>query len=343
VLIDVFRQDPFTAISLTAAVERNPFQPTGIGDLDIFEDEPVFTKTVMIEQRAGELVIIPTSPRGSAPVERVTEKRSARAFTTPRLAMGDTLEASEIDGIRAFGSESELMVAQAEIARRLSGPTGLQRNMEYTWELHRLGCVQGVVLDSDGSVIENWFTAFGISQPAEIPFNLQQSDPPDGALRVLCNQTVRAMARASKGAFLASTRVVGLCGDEFWDALTSHPDVTRTYYNWIAAQELRAGTAFEAMSFGGIDWVNYRGSDDNSTIAIPTDKVKFFPKGAPGVFKRALSPAETFDFVNTRGKPIYVIPIFDKDRNAWWRVEIYSYPLHICTRPEVLFSGRMGT
>jgi hypothetical protein len=35
-----------------------------------------------------------------------------------------------------------------------------------------------------------------------------------------------------------------------------------------------------------------------------------------------------------------VIPIFDRDRNMWWRQEVYSHPLFICTRPEVLMSGR---
>jgi hypothetical protein len=51
---------------------------------------------------------------------------------------------------------------------------------------------------------------------------------------------------------------------------------------------------------------------------------------------------ESFDFVNTPGKDMYVLPIFDRDRNMWWRQEVYSYPLFICKRPEVLYSGRAG-
>ena len=38
---------------------------------------------------------------------------------------------------------------------------------------------------------------------------------------------------------------------------------------------------------------------------------------------------------------MYVQPIFDRDRNEWWRMEASSYPLHICVRPEVLYSGRL--
>jgi hypothetical protein len=231
--------------------------------------------------------------------------------------------------------------------------------MEYTWERHRLSAVQGLLLDADGTVLFNWFAEFGIQQPEEIGFYLNQATPPDGALRTLCNQVVRMMARASQGAFTNRTKVIGLCGDAFWDQLVSHPDVTKTYYNWLQAAELRQGTAFRGnggsadanpmsadasmltpMLFGDIYWINYRGSDDLTSIAIPPDKVKFFPQGSPGTFTVAWAPSDTAQWINRPGRPIYVIPIMDRDRQKWWRMEVESYPLHICTRPEVLFSGR---
>ncbi|HUC18790.1 MAG TPA: major capsid protein, partial [Acetobacteraceae bacterium] len=71
--LNVFRQDPFTMISMTEAVERNPFNPTGIGELNIFEPFPIRTKATMIEERAGILTLIQTTPRGAAGTERVTE------------------------------------------------------------------------------------------------------------------------------------------------------------------------------------------------------------------------------------------------------------------------------
>jgi hypothetical protein len=80
------------------------------------------------------------------------------------------------------------------------------------------------------------------------------------------------------------------------------------------------------MRFGGIDWFNYCGSDDTTTIGIAHDRVKFFPRNANGVFLRALAPAENFTFANTLGREMYVQPIFDRDRNEWWRMEVTSYP-----------------
>ncbi len=338
--LDVFRQDPFTTMSLTSAVERNPFQPSGLGQLGLFSPVPIRDKVLGIEERDGSLVLIPSTPRGAPLVERQTEKRKMRYFEVPRIAAGDTLTADEIQSVRAFGQESEVVQMQAEVARRLSGPTGLLSRVEYTWEFMRLGAVQGILLDASGSTIYNWFTEFGFTQPAEIDFDLDNASPAQGALRKKCNDVVRTMARAAKGAFTPQTRVMAMCGDAFWDDLTTHAEVERTYLNWAAAEDLRQGIAFKSMRFGDIEWFNYRGSDDNTTIKVGTDKVAFFPAGAPGIFQVAHAPAETFDWVNTPGKPVYVIPIFDKDRNAWWRQEVYSYPLFICTRPEVLLRGK---
>ncbi len=343
--LNIFNRDAFSGIALTTAIEKYPFQPTGIGELGLFTPNPIRTTALAVEERQGKLVLIPFSERGEEGTQRVTERRKARYFEVPRLMHSDTITASEIQNIRAFGSESELMQVQAEVARRLNGPTGLTSNIEYTWEFQRLAAVQGLCLDADGEVKFDWFAEFGIEKPKDIVFDLSLnadgSAVKPNSLRPMCNNIVRTMARKSQGAFLPSTEVYAMCGDDFWDRLTNFPDVTRTYYNWAAAQELRQGNAFQAMRFGGINWFNYRGSDDGKTISVKSNEVKFFPKGAPGVFEVAHAPGETFEWVNTPGKPIYVLPIPDLQRNMWWKAEVYSYPLHICTRPEVLMSGKL--
>lgn len=93
---------------------------------------------------------------------------------------------------------------------------------------------------------------------------------------------------------------------------------------------------FKSFPFGGLAFRNFQGTDDTTTIAIAPDKAKCFPVGARGVFQTAWSPAEFMDFVNTPGRDVYALTIPDRDRIAWARVELYSYPLFICTRPEML-------
>lgn len=344
-ILDIFHSDPFSAIALTDAVQRNPFQPVGLGELNIFDPNPIRTKALAVEERNGVLSLIPFSERGAEGTNRTTEKRKMRYFDVPRLMHDDTVYAEEVQSVREFGQESVLMQIETEVARRLSGPTGLLASVEYTKEYLRLAAVQGMVLDpKDGSVMYNWFDEFGVTQATEVAFSLSAGTA--NSLRPICNGIVRTMARKAQGAFTPQTRVFALCGDVFYDNLVNHPDVIRTFVNWSDAKALRdnsQGAAFDAFDFAGITWVNYRGSDDNSTIKIADDKVKFFPVGAPGVFREANAPGETVEWVNTPGKPVYVLPIFDQQRRMWWKMEAYSYPLFICTRPEVLLSGRAGS
>lgn len=413
-LLDIFHSDPFRTIELGAAVEKVPYIPDGLEAMGIFEDEPIRTEALMVEQRAGQLVIVPFTDRGAPGSQRTTERRNARFFSVPRLKMEDTIYAREVAGIRAFGQESELMQVQTELMRRLVGPTGLRSNLRYTQEFHRLAAVQGFLLDSDGSVRFNWFTEFGITANPEVPFNLIANVA--GTVRPNAAGIVRAMKRKSQGAFTNSTSVVALCGDAFFDKLVTHTDVEKTYANWQAAVSLREGSAFKEFTFADIEWVNYRGSDDNfgvavaltngsptgtptslagivaglnvsgpsiaanttvssintgagtfalsanfagatgtyvlnfgggvslgsgGAISVPSNKAVLFPRRAPGVFKRALAPADSAEWINTLGKPEYVRMIPDRDRNEWTKAEMSVYPLHICTRPEVLFTATM--
>ena len=433
VSLDIFNSDPFTTIQLTLAVERAPYLPQGLAALNIFEPKPIRTKVAMVEQRQGVLVALPFTDRGAPGTQRTTELRQARHFLVPRIRMEDTIYADELATIREMGSETELMTVQKELGRRMVGPTGLRSSIEYTREFHRLAAVQGLLLNNNGQVWFNWFNEFEINQPSEVVFNfanLQTEYVASGvaALRPLCNQVIRNMKRAAQGAWVEGrTRAVALCGDAFFDAFISNPEVRSTYLNWMQAQELRQNLAFEVFNWGGIDWINYRGSDDTvglvgtatlnsgtiscpgiqstmtiegvsvgvaglqvsgpgipadatvgsvsagvsftlassavanqsvsgvynfgagnqytggGAISIPSNKCKFFPRFAPGVFQVVWAPGESFQWINTLGKPEYVQIIPDRDRNEWVKVDMTSYPLHICTRPEILQSGSMNS
>jgi hypothetical protein len=56
-----------------------------------------------------------------------------------------------------------------EIAQRSAD---LRQRNEYTLEAHRLGALQGKILDADGTtVVRDFWAEFGISEPAEIFFD----------------------------------------------------------------------------------------------------------------------------------------------------------------------------
>lgn len=338
--LDIFKSNAFKLVSMLGAIESIDHKPQRLGDMGIFTPKPVRTEKLAIESRAGVLSLIKTSQRGAPLAERTTEKRVIRDFRTVRIAKEDRIMASELADIRAFGTESELMQVQAEVARRLAGPAGLMSEAEMTLENMRLGAIQGVVKDADGSTIIDWFDAFGVTQATEIDFDLDNASPASGAVRKKCSQVVRAMMKESKGVWLPTTQVYALCGDAFWDDLTAHAEVRQTYLNTQEARDLRLGVAYESFNYGGITFENYRSTDDGTTVAIATDTAKFFPVNAPGAFLEVFSPGERFEHIGQLGKPFYPMIVPDRDRDMYADIELYSYPLHVCTRPAMLQRAR---
>lgn len=328
---DIFNSNAFSMMSLTGALEEADYKPQYLGGLGIFEPMPVRTRLIAVDRRNGQMVLIPTSAPGSPPRQLENDHRDMVNLNTTRIAEGFTLYAYELDGIRASGSESEFIQVQAEYLRRASR---VRDDMDLTHEYHRLGAVQGKVLDADGTtVIYDYFAEFSEAEAAAISFEL---DVDSTNVRGVCHTLTRSMARSSKGAFSSSTTVHALVGDAFYDALIGHPNVERTYLNWAAAAELRENTAFGAFRFGGITWHNYRGTDDNSTVAIDPDEAKFFPVGARDMFKKAMAPHESIETVNTLGRDTYMVNVLDRDRQMWTKGELYSYPLYVCQKPRVL-------
>lgn len=333
--MDVFNSNAFSLTSLSGQVDKLDYVPGLIGSLGIFEPVPVRTRTVWVDRRAGEVNLIQTSANGAPPEELARDGRSAVPLEAKRLAKGATIYASEIASWRAFGSENEQTVVMQEYNRRMER---VRQDIEYTHEKHRLGAIQGIVLDADGSTIYNYATEFGEAIPAATSFEL---DVDTTDVRGICASLIRSVARAAKGAWIdGRTQLHALVGDAFFDALVNHPQVRQTYLNWSAAADLRGNAAFGAFQYGGITFHNYRGSDDNTEIAINTDQAKFFPVGAVDVFKHVMAPADEFmEYVGAPGQNVYSMNIRDRDRNAWVRNEQYSYPLFVCQRPGLLRAG----
>lgn len=329
--MDIFNNPGFSAMSLSGMVDKLPYAPTLLDQLGIFEPMPVRTRQIFVDRREGSLALIGTSADGAPPEDLAPEDRDLVPLRTTRLTKRFTLYAAELDGIRAFGSETELEAVQTEYARRAAR---LKADMSLTHEYHRLGALQGILLDADGStVIRNYYNDFGVTQ-STTTLDLTSTST---KLRSRCNAIARGLLR--KAGATGYGTIHALIGDSAYDALTDHPEVRGTYLNWAAAADLRAGKVFDDFTFGGITWHNYRGTDDNSTVAVPTNGIRFFPVGVPGVFKKAMAPLESLDFVGSPGQDTYMMNIPDRDRNMWVKGEIYSYPLYFCQRPDLLLAA----
>lgn len=340
--IDIFSQDPFRTTEITAALEEVPYQPQWLGSLNIFEERNISTETIAIEKRDSVLSLVPITPRGAPLPQPERNPRNIRDFRAVRVAKGDRLNASEIQGIRAFGTESELEQVQGETLRRMDT---LRNDVELTHENMRLAAVQGLLLDADGTVVYNYYDLWDVAQPAEIDFDLDNPDPAVGAFQAKCTLVRETMRKNSKGAWSRGVRVYGLAGDDFWAMLIKHPEIHDRYQEFLSLADARRAFANveegwgDEFVAGGIRWVHYIGSDDHAVEVAPT-KVKFFPVGAPGAFLRVNAPGESFDDVNRPGKPFYALTLPDERRNFFVDLEVYSYPLYLPTRPLMLLRGK---
>ncbi len=342
--MDVFNQDAFSAQNMTAAIDKEGYVPTLLGGTPgLFVPPPLGqprSKAIFIEERDNEPAIIHTSPRGAEPSPgRTDEKtRKVRPFMIPRLARSRRIQASEIAGIRAYGSVTEMQSLEMMVQRQ---QYLLQRDFSLTWENMRLGAVQGLVKDAAGETIYNYATEFDQTIPAEVDFDLDAASPVAGILRTRCTTAIRSMTRGLKGLGGNAVTFMAICGDDFWDLLIAHVEVRQTYLNYAAAASLRDKTAWESFYFGGITWTNYRGTDDGSTVSVGTTKAKMFPVGA-GIFQEIYAPAdERFEFDGSPGQQSYSWIVTDQQRNMWADVEMYSYPLFMCTMPQALYQAKM--
>ena len=328
---------------MSEAIERVPTNPGRLGQLNLLSNKPIRTDHFGIEEREGVLNLIQTSKRGE-PLEKGTvEKRKMRYFNTSRIAKQDTILASELQFVRAFNTENAVKQVQAEIAARLSGSTGLIADLDYTREYHRLGAIQGKVMDADGtSVIYDFYDEFDLVAATEIAFDLSAASPTDGVLRKLIQTSViRPMRQIAKGARYSGIRA--LCSPEFFDALIAHPEVRETYKGYAANADLRTGYDKEAFQFGGITWEEYIGDDTNTEVALTAEKVRFVPEGTGNsIFQTIYSPGERFDDIGQLGKEVYSWVIPDDKRDAFVDLEVFTYPLYMCRRPDMLFSGKAG-
>lgn len=332
--MDAFNSSVFETRSLTGVVNKMDYLPSTIGGMNIFETMPVRNKRIFVDRTDSTLKLIPTGARGAPPKELERDNRDAVPLETVALSKGFTIYADEVQDIRATGSETELMAVQAEYLRRMAR---VRDDMELTHEMHRLGALQGKLLDADGTtVIYDYFTEFGEAESTAVAFALGTEGTD---VRQKCTDLIRSMARSSRGAFTMQTQVHALVGDSFFDKLVSHKSVKETYLNWQAAADLRDNKAFGDFTYGGIVWHNYRGTDDASTVAIATGEARFFPVGARGIFKKAQAPHPSMQYVNTAGQDVYAVNLRDKDRDFWVRGELYSYPLYFCQQPRTLRKG----
>jgi hypothetical protein len=336
-VLDIFNSDAFSLVSLTVAMEKLPYVPSRVGQMNLFAPTPQTTSVAIVEEKRGKLTLLPTRPRDYQPsTANSEERRKLWTFPVPHVPNNSSIWADDLQGKRAFGSEDALEVYTTVVNERMEK---MKQDHEVTHEWHRVGALKGIVLDADGTTeVVDFFDQFGITQ-LTIPVDFADAGTEDDAdpaanMKQVCTVLERQMQLA-----LGATPFNGIhvfCGDNFFDSFVSHATVKRAYERWQEGAHLRTlqlgPSGFQFVP--GITFENYRGKIGNIDFFDPDEAIAV-PLGTRDIFIEAIAPAPFVETVNTRGKKIYV----KQERMKFDRgIELYteSNVLYMCTRPRCL-------
>lgn len=331
-MLNPFTNDAFSVVSLTQALNLLPNNYGRLRQMNLMPGKGVRSRTVMVEEQNGVLNLLPTQPVGAPGTLNKMGKRKVRSFAIPHIPHDDVILPAEYDGVRAFGTESELDTVASVTNDHLQT---MRNKHGITLEHLRMGALKGIILDADGSTLYNLYTEFGITQKV-ISFALGTDTT---KVNAKCREVLRYIEDNLLGEVAGGVHV--LCSEGFFDALIGHPEVEKFYVNHIKALEF-AGADVDprkGFRFGGIVFEEYRGkaSDAEGVVRkfIADNEAHAFPTGTMNTFQTLFAPADFIETANTLGLELYA----KQDPRKFNRgidLHTQSNPLPICYRPALL-------
>jgi hypothetical protein len=323
-MLDIFK-DGFSLTQLSQAINVLPNMYGRVNELGLFTWRPQATKTATIEMMNGVLTLVPTTPYGGVAPKSKTGRRNIRTFNIPHMPLEDTVLAADVIGIRAFGTEDTFETVVDRVNMKLQT---MKNKFDITMEWRKMTALKGIALDADGSVIEDYFAAFGVTKKTvTFPFSVATTD-----VRKLCMDVVRWIEDNLLGETMQ--RVHCLVSQEFFDALVAHPKVKEAFANYSEAAQRIGGDMRKGFSFGGLTFEEYRGIVGTQRF-IDAGKGHAFPIGTTETFSNFGAPADFIETVNTLALPYYARQEV-KDFNRGIDLHTQSNFLPLVTRPATI-------
>lgn len=254
-------------------------------------------------------------------------KRKMRTMSLIHIPYDGRVAADDVQGIRAFGSESELETVGAIVNKKLKK---MRADHETTFEHLKMGALQGKILDADGStVLHNLFTIFGIT---ETTVDVDMTPAVEGTTMKTMLTIKRAIEDAMGQAVFSGYHI--LAGKTWFDSFVANPDVTKAYARWRDGEFLMRDQRRAPFQYQDVDIQEYRGKV-GSVDFIPDAQARAFPVGASDLFVNYIGPADMMETVNTMGQRIYA----KQELEAMGRgvkIHTQSNCLPVCLRPAAL-------
>ncbi len=328
--MNIFEDDAFSLVSLTAAVNDRKYRPGQIGAAGIFDEKGVTTTSIFVEKKGDVLGLVEPTPRGGPGETTADPKREAIPFAIPHYERDDAVYADEVQNVRAFGTEGELETVLDKVNEKTARHA---QDLQMTLEHQRIGAIKGIVVTKGGAVLENLYTRFGIATPAAVSLELDVDATDVPTLLDGVKFSIEDSLDMNYDGLHVWT------GRDLHTKLWRHKSVKETLLSHAGAVELRMAVP-EKFELGGFTFERYRtGSaataDHGAAPYIAANEAAVVPTGIPEMFLTRFAPADYEETVNTTGLPFYANQ-YGMQNKKGRHLEVQMNAISICTRPGAL-------
>lgn len=293
--------DLFTFTTLTNSINKLPNAPEDLGRWFKWHAQGITTLTATIEERDGVIGLVQSQPRGAAPQSVRRDTRRAKAIPVPHYPLYDSVLATEVQSVRAFGSDSEMETVAGAIEDK---QIAMRRDMETTHEYQRAGALNGLLLDADGTVIADWYDFFKKPKTTHV-IDLTN---PNTDVR---SEVVKAVQKGERAlGNLRPRRWKWIQGSDFHLNCIGHASVKAAYDRWNDGAALREDLREAGfMLASNVEVISYH----RGYIVTPNGEVRFIAPDESilvpdldGLLQVRYAPADTVEAANTIGLPLYL-------------------------------------
>lgn len=329
--LDIFNDDAFSVQNLTATVNEQPYRPGQISSSGMFEEDSVNTTIISVENQKGQLSLVEPTERGGPGETTGDGSRGLVPFSVPHYERDDAVKADEVQGVRAFGSETEV----EQVMDRVRSKTDRHlRDLDMTLEHQRAGAIKGIVVTKSGVVLENLYSRFGIAVPGAVSLDL---DNEAAKVDEILETDVAWSIEDSLDDYYTGFHV--WTGREFHLKVWNHKRIRETFLNTVGADQLRQAIP-DKYQIGKFTFERYRNGSrakaDNGGVGyIAENEGRVTPMGVSGLFISRFAPADYIETVNTPGLPRYA-KVWVPQNGKKAEIEVQTNVISLCTRPGAL-------
>lgn len=314
----------FNVTELSAAISNLPTRIGNPSDAELFRNIPGTTNVFSMEFYEESGILVPTTEWGGVAPKNSSGKRTAKSWTIPHMPLEDVVKASDVIGVRAFGSTAAETV-QGKVLDKLQV---LKNKIDATLAYRRSKAKQGIIVDADGSAILNYFTEFGIAEQV-VYFDLGTATT---NIAAKCQDVIDKIEDGLGQEVYSSIEVE--VDRAFYDALTAHKNVREVFLGWSAAEAKLGRSNTSGFEFGGLKFIVNR-QKVGATPLVAASTGHAYPRGTQDVFLNGLAPADFNETVNTLALPYYAKQA-GKQFDRGFDLHVQSNQLPIVAKPKAL-------